>query len=450
MSEKIRTDAKTLPCSVVKDLLPLYVDGLVSEETAREIKAHLAVCEDCRREYQAMTGTAAEEPTREAGRAKVDREKEAKEIDYLKKVKRRNRGIVLAVACVALLVLGAGVMRVFMIGKTDKSVDIIAKVEGENQLSVEARTVGSAMAVSGVDFSEKDGVVTVSARTVMVGLKNNDSAEAAYTAKGKIHQVVDGAGNVLWENGTPIKDYVGRMFANRTQYIGNAPAVSRLVNSVWFAGGDLQLKDGIQLKTDKKPYTLILNTEAADSHTLATQHKHAILLLALIENLDRVEYMYQDPSYQAEIPMMVNAMDSDAALELARKLAMYGGSPSAEIVRNAGSIKDFGKSAYALQALVDVLEKDPDTAELIINEEFFRAMRKLELKLEDLSVVTAGTTVQDEEGNRSVTVDFSNGDVLIFVCRRDRVMISASYLDKAAGLLYSWEEGAEGITVKPM
>lgn len=444
MSEKIRTaagtEAKTLPCSVVRDLLPLYVDGLVSEGTAREIRAHLAVCDDCRREYEAMTGELPQEQQKQ----------ETKEIDYLKKVKRRNRSIVLAVACVALLVIGAGAMRVFMIGKTDRSVNIIAKVEGDNQISVEARTFGSAMAISGVDFSEKDGVVTVSARTVMVGLKNNDSKEAAYTAKGKIKQVVDGDGNVLWENGTTIKDYVGRMFAKRTQYIGNASAVSNLVNSVWLPGADLHLKDGIQLKTDKQPYTLILNTEAVDNHTLGVQHKHAILLLALIENLDRVEYMYQDPSYQAAAPMMVNAMDTGSALEMARKLAMYGGSSSAEIVRNAGSIKDFGKSASALQALVDVLEKDSDSYAVIVNEEFFWAMGKLERRLEDLSVVAASSTVIDAEGNRSVTVDFSNGDVLIFVCRRDGLMTSASYLDRAARLLYSWEEGTEGITVKEM
>ena len=106
MSEK-------LTCHVVKDLLPLYVDGLTSEETSRDIKAHLERCTDCRSQYQAMTGELAQEQQKQ----------ETKEIDYLKKVRRRNRGIVLGVACIALLVIGFGVMRVFMIGKTDKSVD---------------------------------------------------------------------------------------------------------------------------------------------------------------------------------------------------------------------------------------------------------------------------------------------------------------------------------------
>ncbi len=41
-------------CSIVRDLLPLYTEGLVSEETATYIEAHLAECPACRAEYDAM------------------------------------------------------------------------------------------------------------------------------------------------------------------------------------------------------------------------------------------------------------------------------------------------------------------------------------------------------------------------------------------------------------
>lgn len=34
-------------CSIVRDLLPLYEDGAVSEETANVIKRHLAECPEC-------------------------------------------------------------------------------------------------------------------------------------------------------------------------------------------------------------------------------------------------------------------------------------------------------------------------------------------------------------------------------------------------------------------
>ncbi|MBQ7432206.1 MAG: zf-HC2 domain-containing protein [Lachnospiraceae bacterium] len=44
----------SLKCDIVKDLLPLYCDGVVSNVTEQEMKAHLENCPDCRAEYQAL------------------------------------------------------------------------------------------------------------------------------------------------------------------------------------------------------------------------------------------------------------------------------------------------------------------------------------------------------------------------------------------------------------
>ncbi len=44
-----------ISCSIAKDLLPLYVDGVLSEEAARAVNAHLETCENCRKEYEVMT-----------------------------------------------------------------------------------------------------------------------------------------------------------------------------------------------------------------------------------------------------------------------------------------------------------------------------------------------------------------------------------------------------------
>ena len=40
-------------CALVKDLLPLYIDELCSEETGEFIREHLDECEDCRKDYNA-------------------------------------------------------------------------------------------------------------------------------------------------------------------------------------------------------------------------------------------------------------------------------------------------------------------------------------------------------------------------------------------------------------
>ena len=51
MNEQNKT---VLPCAVTRDLLPLYHDGVVSAETGAAVEEHLAGCESCRAEYEAM------------------------------------------------------------------------------------------------------------------------------------------------------------------------------------------------------------------------------------------------------------------------------------------------------------------------------------------------------------------------------------------------------------
>ena len=44
-----------MTCNVVKDLLPLYVDGCCSQESASLVSSHIEECEDCRKEFSLMT-----------------------------------------------------------------------------------------------------------------------------------------------------------------------------------------------------------------------------------------------------------------------------------------------------------------------------------------------------------------------------------------------------------
>ena len=43
-----------LPCDIVNDLLPNYIDGLVSKTTIESVEAHLQQCETCNRVYKSM------------------------------------------------------------------------------------------------------------------------------------------------------------------------------------------------------------------------------------------------------------------------------------------------------------------------------------------------------------------------------------------------------------
>ena len=43
-------------CSIVRDILPLYLENMVSEDTASFIKEHLEQCPDCCAEFESMKG----------------------------------------------------------------------------------------------------------------------------------------------------------------------------------------------------------------------------------------------------------------------------------------------------------------------------------------------------------------------------------------------------------
>ena len=74
---------QNIPCELIRDLLPLYVDGLTSEASNREIKEHLETCGSCRERYERMK--------RELeGEGIAALAEETREIDYLKKVRRRG------------------------------------------------------------------------------------------------------------------------------------------------------------------------------------------------------------------------------------------------------------------------------------------------------------------------------------------------------------------------
>ena len=41
-------------CSIVRDLLPLYVEDMVSAETAQYVSAHLKACAECQAEFEIL------------------------------------------------------------------------------------------------------------------------------------------------------------------------------------------------------------------------------------------------------------------------------------------------------------------------------------------------------------------------------------------------------------
>lgn len=72
-----------MTCEIIKDLLPLYADGICSEESAAQIKEHLEECEECRRKLEHYQASIAQKDTQDA--------KEDDMLRPMKKVKRKLR-----------------------------------------------------------------------------------------------------------------------------------------------------------------------------------------------------------------------------------------------------------------------------------------------------------------------------------------------------------------------
>jgi len=78
-------------CGIVSDLLPLYVDGICSDESKALVEAHLAECEACRSRRENMVGQDCFVP---------QGSEEIKLTNGLKRMKSRlNRRMMIAVGC---------------------------------------------------------------------------------------------------------------------------------------------------------------------------------------------------------------------------------------------------------------------------------------------------------------------------------------------------------------
>ena len=92
-------------CSVVRDLLPLYVEDMVSEETAAYIGEHLETCEGCRAELESLKGSAEIAVIEEKPAMRADSAKPFKKI--MKKMNRQFYSVAYA-ALIFLIFLGFG------------------------------------------------------------------------------------------------------------------------------------------------------------------------------------------------------------------------------------------------------------------------------------------------------------------------------------------------------
>ena len=277
-----------LPCEVVRDLFPSYVEKLTSEKTNACIEAHLESCEDCKAALRNLTG----------GELETLAPEERVEVDFLKKQKNRTKRIaLLAVLGVVVLGVGALAAKLFWIGRSvdyyETACDL--QVDGK-EMKTTLQLFDSGSAIRKVAATQEKGDVTISATAALVGLWNSGSAQADFSFDDEIRTVRYGD-RILWANGREISELASALYAARNRYVGDMPANDRLSQI-------LKLRERFgeyenELSTDAEPYgwTFRLKTDFHEGTRRKDQLEADVLdcgalLLATVENLGwvRVEY----------------------------------------------------------------------------------------------------------------------------------------------------------------
>ena len=275
-----------LPCEIVQDLLPSYVDSLTSPVTGEAVRTHLDTCTSCRDCYERMRVPEEQPPPGER-----------EELDFLRRTKRRHRQVVAFSVAAALLVVTAILLvRTFLIGSPlpGNQVNWSESTVKSNELTLRGTVADESRGCSSVDCREEDGVVTVTVNATRRSSFHGAVIQATYTASEEIRQVRVGD-QVIWDRGETIIPWVRSVYATRHPYVGDVSANARTAQALGLS--DVLGEWSSELQTGKEPFgwTIQIKTEVpAEKQKTWEQYlrSNACVLLAVIDNLGEVRYTY--------------------------------------------------------------------------------------------------------------------------------------------------------------
>lgn len=338
-----------LTCEVVQDLLPSYVDGLTSDVSNQAVEQHMKTCESCRKLYSEMREPMNGEDVSEINDGQKADSKKSSEIDFLKKIRKKNRMRILAAVLIVVIAVGVGLWsKVYVVGQEVEQAEFVqANVAVEDhKVSVQGLLLDATKGVSDVAFQEKDGIVTVSLRETRKSSFHTNEFQADYQSSEDVKQVVL-ENRILWDDGVSIDGTVSDLYQSRNPYVGDTSADGR---SVQAARAVLGINDGAlisygtQLQTSEEPYGwTFLNVQISSSDNVERLHQEmkqlGCLLIAVTDNLGYVSFEYSvDGTENADGNTTLTVTEADVD-------AMAG-----------QSVKAMAQTPEGLQQLVDLIK----------------------------------------------------------------------------------------------
>lgn len=230
-----------IPCSIVRELLPNYIDDCMEDEAKILVEEHLKECENCKALYEDMK--------------KPLKEKQAdKELDYLKKVKKQNSiKIILAILATVCILMTGIFVKIWFIGNytTDVKDQIIKVTDTEVEVGINDTNRNSVIIGYTLDDRWKT-YQDILYQDVVPSFFHSYSVSSIKIPLKDIEQYLKVGDKVVTKEGKIYDAMAALLIENRIPYVGDASSVYELLQLA-----DIDVET-ISLKTDEEPYAINL------------------------------------------------------------------------------------------------------------------------------------------------------------------------------------------------
>ena len=276
-----------LTCELVEDLMPSYIDGLTSEVTNKAVREHLADCNKCKAKLDNMKEPCSEE--------KIEAEK--KEIDFLKKARKRNLKVIISSVISVVLIISVVVCTFpFMIRYTadDSMIDYNVTVDG-GKINIKVAAIRQSNAkITDILYDISDnGIMDISFEFRRKSVfDQSEILNLDLTAN--VRSIVC-QGKFIWEDGEYISPVTSAVYKYRTPYIGDMSHNQKIASALGVYEYFGSFTNALYTKAEPYGWKIIITdpvmpvTEKA-SRQLMKQYSY--VLLGVIGNLSFVTFSY--------------------------------------------------------------------------------------------------------------------------------------------------------------